>query len=262
MLNWIHVHTSHRDGSRRWYLSWGEQLNWGVRIELSRRWRSSFIATVGYGGQEDFAEWTLAIPWLFFLHVAFDTPFRWKRLRPFDGKYSESEARIGFRSVGGTLYFLLGHDSSAGWYSTHGRGGAAGRWLRDIKRNKEVTLFRGDWVLGKPQHTLEVLEENIPVVVNVGQWDGDVYGGTAKHTRRTWKRRFSTKVSDGFEIEMQEGVPFPGKGENSWDCGDDAYFGFGGETIEAAIEDIVNKVKQRRYDGWRPESELKETASA
>ena len=100
-------------------------------------------------------------------------------------------------------------------------------------------------------HSLEVLEADIPVVVDVGQWEGDSYRGTAKHTRRTWKRRFSTKVSDGYEIDMREGVPFPGKGENSWDMGDDAYYGFGGETIEKAVSHIVAEVQKRRYDGWR-----------
>ena len=127
----MHRHTSHRDGSKRWYLSWGERSDWGVRVELSRRWRSGFIATCGYGG-EDFFEWTLALPRLFFLHTAFDTPFRWKKLRPFDGKYSESKAKFGLRQVAGTLYLFVGRDSMGTWYGTHGKGGPVGRWLRDI----------------------------------------------------------------------------------------------------------------------------------
>ena len=252
----MHRHTSHRDGSKRWFLNWGHNLDWGVRVEVSRRWRSGFIATFGYGGQEDFVEWTLALPRLFFLHIAFATPFKGHRLRPFDGKYGESKAKFGLRQVAGTLYLLVGHDPMGTWYGTHGKGGPVGRWLRDIKRNKQVTLFRGDWILGRPRHTLEVLEEGIPIVAEVGQWDGDSYRGTAKHTRRTWKRRFSTKVSDGYEIDMQEGIPFPGKGENSWDQGDDAYFGFGGTTIDAALDRIVAETiaARERHGGknWRP----------
>lgn len=252
----MHKHSNRSKGSWRGYIAFGENIDWQWRLEVSRRWRSGFIATCGYGGQEDFFEWTLALPHLFFLHVAFDTPFKWHRLRPFDGKYGESEAKFGLRQVAGTFYLLVGHDSMGTWYGTHGRGGAVGRWLRDIKRNKQVTLFRGDWILGKPRYTLEVLEEGIPIVANVGQWDGDNYRGTAKHTRRTWKRRFSTKVSDGYEIDMQEGIPFPGKGENSWDQGDDAYFGFGGATIEAALDHIVaDTIKARERHGgpgWRP----------
>lgn len=249
----MHKYTIREKGSWRGFLHVGK---FTFRTEVSRRWRSGLIATVGYGGQEDFAEWTLAIPRLFFLHVAFDTPFRWKKLRPFDGKYSESEAKVGLLTVGGTLYLLVGHDSMGTYYSTHGKGGPLGRWLRDIKRNRQVTLFRGDWILGKPHHSLEVLQADIPITVNVGQWDGDDYVGTAKHTRRTWKRRFTTKVSDGYEIDMKDGIPFPGKGENSWDQGDDAYYGFGGATIEGAIAHIVrDTIKARERHGgknWRP----------
>lgn len=251
-----HAFSSHHDGSKRWFLHWGRQLAWGFGIEFSRRWRYGLNLTAGYGGQENFVEATVAIPFLFFFHIAFDTPWRWKKLRPFDGKYSESEATFGLRTVGGTLYLLVGHDSMGTYYGTHGRGGPIGRWLRDIKRNKQVTLFRGDWILGKPRHTLEVLQEAIPITVNVGQWDGDSYRGTAKHTRRTRKRRFTTKVSDGYEIDMEEGIPFPGKGENSWDMGDDAYFGFGGATIEAAVADIIADTLDRRNrhggKNWRP----------
>lgn len=253
----MHSHTIKGDGSIRWFLNWGHKLDWGVRVEWSRRWRSTFIATVGYGGEEDFAEWTLALPRLFFLHFAFDTPFRWKRLRPFGGRYSESEAKFGLYQVAGTLYFLVGHDSMGTFYSTHGRGGAIGRWLRDIKRNKQVTLFRGDWILGNPRYSLDVLEAGIPIVVDVGQWDGDSYRGTAKHTRRSTKRRFSTKTWTAYEIDMEQGIPFPGKGENSWDQDDDAIFGFGGATIETAIEHIVaDTLRARARHGgpnWRPQ---------
>lgn len=173
----MHKHSNRANGSWRGYIYFSEQANWQVRAEVSRRWRNGLIATCGYGGQEDFFEWTLAIPRLFFLHLAVDTPFKWKRLRPFDGKYSESEAKFGLYQVAGALYLLVGHDAMGSYYGTHGRGGFVGRWLRDIKRNRQVTLFRGDWILGRARHSMAILEENIPVTVNVGQWDGDSYQG-------------------------------------------------------------------------------------
>ena len=249
MYTYWHHRRSSNEGIR-WWLTLGKSE---FRGQITRKWRSGMIATCGYGGQEDFFEWTLAFPRLFFAHLAFDTPFRWHRLRPFDGKYGESERKVGLRSLGGRLILLLGHDAMGEYRGTYrGRAGVLGRYWRDLRYNQEVTLFDMDWLLGKPRHSMTVLEANIPVVVNVGQWDGDTYMGTAKHTRRQWKRRFSTKVSEGYEIDMQQGIPFPGKGENSWDCGDDAYFGFGGETIEGAIEHIVGEVKRRRGENWRP----------
>lgn len=244
----MHWHTIHQDHSRRWWLSGG---SFELRGEVSTRWRSGFIATAGYGGQEDFAEATFAVPRLF-LHLAFDTPFKWHRLRPFDGKYGESEALFGLRQVGGELRLLIGHDAMAGWHSTHGRGGAVGRWFRDIRRNHEVTLFRGDWILGRPRYTREILEDAIPVTVIVGQWDGDQYQGTARKERATWRRRFQTTTREDYDIAMAQGIPFPGKGENSWDCGDDAVFGFSGATIEGAIARVVTDVVERRGPNWRP----------
>lgn len=238
---YFHRHTIRAERSLRWWVNIG---SFELRGEFSRRWRSGFILTAGYGGQEDFAEATFAISRLFFAHLAFDTPSKWHRIRPFDGRYGQSEREFGLRAVRGTLYLLVGHDAMGTYYGTGKRWWQ--RWFNDIRRNQQVTLFRGDWVLGMPRHSLEVLESGIPVTVNVGQWPGDSYTGTATHTRRTWKRRFSTKVSDGYEIEMQQGIPFPGKGENSWDCGDDAYFGFGGPTIESATERIIADVKRRR----------------
>lgn len=250
---YIHRYVIREPRSWRGFLHLG---SFDFRIEVSRRWRSSFIATCGYGGQEDFAEWTLAIPRLFFFHFAFDTPFKWHRIRPFDGKYGESERKIGLYQVAGELRLLLGHDSMGGWHGTNGRFGPLGRAWRDLRWNQEITLFRGDWILGKPRHSLEVLEEDIPVTVTVGQWPGDSYAGTAKLERRTRKRRFSTTVTEGYTIDMQEGIPFPGKGANSWDCGDDAYYGFGGATIESAVEHIIaDTIKARERHGgknWRP----------
>ena len=246
MSTYFHRHSIKEKRGRRWFL-----YIWKLtfRLEAYVRTRNGFRATVGYGGQEDFMEWTLSVPRLFFLHFAFNTPHKWKRIRPFDGKYGESQAAFGLYQVAGTLYLLVGHDSMGTYYGT----GKRWRWLKDIWRNKQITLFRGDWLLGKPVHSLVVLEENIPVTVDVGQFDGDVYHGTAKHTRRTWKRRFSTKVSDGYEIDMgNEGIPFPGKGENSWDIDDDAYYGFGGEAIDGAVAHIVAEVVKRRGANWRP----------
>lgn len=254
---YIHRYVIREPRSWRGFLHLG---NFDFRIDVSRRWRGGFIATCGYGGSEDFAEWTLAIPRLFFFHFAFDTPFKWHRIRPFDGKYGESERKIGLYQVAGELSLLLGHDSMGGWHSTHGRFGPLGRAWRDLRWNQEITLFRGDWILGRKRCTTEVLQEGIPVTVTVGQWAGDSYSGTAKLERRTWKRRFSTTVREDYTIHMQEGIPFPGKGENSWDCGDDAYYGFGGATIESAVEHIIaDTIKARERHGgknWRPSKDF------
>jgi len=54
-------------------------------------------------------------------------------------------------------------------------------------------------------------------------------------------------------VDMEEPIPFPGKGENSWDCGDDALHGscFPCRTVEEAIGNVVGTVlrNRKRYGG-------------
>ena len=100
------------------------------------------------------------------------------------------------------------------------------------------------------------------------------YRGTVTIERRTWTRprwpfRFG-KVGEnevlfmeclGYDLKMEDGeqIPFPGKGENSWDCGEDALFGQSGNgTVADAIAGAVKSVlrSRQKYGGsiaWKPE---------
>lgn len=59
-------------------------------------------------------------------------------------------------------------------------------------------------------------------------------------------------------MKMEEPVPVPGKGENDWDCGDDAIHGstFAATTIPEAIGKMVGSAMRtrERYASldWRP----------
>lgn len=102
------------------------------------------------------------------------------------------------------------------------------------------------------------------------------YKGTVKVYRRTWSRsrwpfRFGTlpgsessgilfRESLGYNLDMDKGeeIPHPGKGENSWDCGEDGTFAASGEGgLVDAIADAVKYAMRRRlrHGGsldWRP----------
>jgi hypothetical protein len=56
-------------------------------------------------------------------------------------------------------------------------------------------------------------------------------------------------VRDGVKLDIPGGIPHNGKGENSWDCGDDGLWGCGGDTVEEAIGHAVSSVlrSRRRY---------------
>lgn len=70
-----------------------------------------------------------------------------------------------------------------------------------------------------------------------------------------WRRAYLPwgKTVMRAHIDCKEGVPFPGKGENSWDCGDDAIYSTcaPAKTVEEGIAGYVESVlrNRRRYGG-------------
>lgn len=77
------------------------------------------------------------------------------------------------------------------------------------------------------------------------------YPCTIAMTDARWKRPRLPWASHRIRrahIECGQGIPFPGKGENSWDCGDDATYSMTcpAETAEEAIGRLVVSVLERR----------------
>lgn len=123
-------------------------------------------------------------------------------------------------------------------------------WVRGISLNLP------DLLLGRNRHTCTTVntfdieipmpEKNYPAKVNIehGIWKRPLW--LAKVRRSAW-------------VEIPGGIPFPGKGENSWDCGMDGLFGYGCSGIKA--EEIIAQGVQsvlesrRKYAGsvaWVP----------
>jgi hypothetical protein len=77
-----------------------------------------------------------------------------------------------------------------------------------------------DALFGKPKHSLEILSEQ-DITMPEGKYPAHV-----KRERRTWKRPrgFTPLVREYWDVDVESGIPVPGKGENSWDCDDDAIF--------------------------------------
>jgi hypothetical protein len=87
------------------------------------------------------------------------------------------------------------------------------------------------------------------------------YAATVKIKQRTERRAripWPVRVSRSASIDIEMGIPVPGKGENSWDCGDDAIFGTGSNepSIAAAIGAAVRAATDHRLrhggPDWRP----------
>lgn len=89
-----------------------------------------------------------------------------------------------------------------------------------------------------------------------------VYRGTATVETRTWTRpRWpfgAWHTGRSITVDCPGGVPHPGKGENSWDCDEDATFASStrARTVGEAVGQFVGHVLERRQRyggaGWRP----------
>jgi hypothetical protein len=110
-----------------------------------------------------------------------------------------------------------------------------------------VTFNLRDFVLGRTDYTCETLGPAFAVSIPMPE---GVYTATFQPQRQTWTRpRWRRSlVRESFDIRIPKGIPFAGKGENSWDCGDDGLFGMGAEgTVEQAVATVRESVMARRH---------------
>lgn len=110
-------------------------------------------------------------------------------------------------------------------------------WIRGVSFDIK------DAVLGKRTYHAEELAL-VPVVVPMpeGQYHAVATVKRVTRGRTRWFKRTGREVS----LDIPKGIPFAGKGENSWDCGDDGLFGIGGDSIDAAIANAQRSVTNRR----------------
>ncbi len=92
-----------------------------------------------------------------------------------------------------------------------------------------------------------------------------IYSVDVELAEDSWKRPrwpWPTKIMRA-HIECPSGIPVPGKGENSWDCGEDATFGLtcGASSFQDAMSKLYETVmsSRERHGGrnWMPEQKVK-----
>lgn len=111
----------------------------------------------------------------------------------------------------------------------------------------KVRLRLRDWSLGRKVYEKTELRRE-PVAIPL---DGREYEGVWTLTRETWKRPrwpFLSHERVGSWIDVEHPPAFSGKGENSWDCGDDAIFGCGSKALTPAVAvgDYIKAVLRNR----------------
>lgn len=139
-------------------------------------------------------------------------------------------------------------------------------WVNDTEWHKSdpfwkkhIVITPADILFGRRKHTQKDLSEHYAEI----PMPEANYPAKIKLFESTWKRPrwpFSEKMIRA-DIDMFTPIPFPGKGENSWDCGEDATHSMTGpySTVEDAIEAMRKSVMRdrERYGGqdWQPSTD-------
>lgn len=178
---------------------------------------------------------------VFSFYLELERFFRWL---PYSRRKKTREYGVKFHD--GSMWVDIGAQP---WESN-----SSDRWFE-----KTHCFHVSDWILGRSKY---VEDPNPQVYLNVPfAMPERVYRGTVKLADDAWHRRFGKTVVARAHIEMNKGdaIPHPGKGENSWDCGEDATYSMTcpAKTLEEAIASMIESAmrSRRRHGGsvnWRP----------
>lgn len=139
-----------------------------------------------------------------------------------------------------SLWIYLWHDPMGGW------------WSKDKWYKKGIVIHFDDLFLGKSKYSSEVMEtKNVLIPMPEGS-----YKATINMELCTWKRKrwFAQKLLRA-DIKLESPIPYMGKGENSWDCGEDGMYGLSccANSIENAISKCVESAMESRRKYGTPE---------
>lgn len=135
-------------------------------------------------------------------------------------------------------------------------------WRRSDAKWRRGSFYPLDFVFGRQRYVNEVLSKHEEVPVTI-PGDPTTYYATIALERPVWTRPrwpwWPLKVTHRTaDIELLYPIPLPGKGENPWDCGDDATFSMStaATTVDEAIAKLVASVERdrKRHGGahWKP----------
>jgi len=244
-------HTGHKSSLRnfRWWLhgpgGWCFNVEWV--INLKQTFALSFSI-----GENDLPAISLyfGLPFLFTLYLTLES----KRFRPLvptvrtksyvrPGEYWDMPItrRVGVKVFGGKIWFDLW---SAENDSSHNK-----KW-------QEFNFAPLDFIFGHSRYSrLNELSEETKIIMPEGRYPATITIYTAVWSRPRWP--FARRV-ERVEVEIPGGIPIPGKGESSWDVGDDAIVSVtvAAETREEAKRKVFGLVMDRRIRcaaaDWQP----------
>lgn len=195
------------------------------------------LALIRHDGLEGQVTLSIGFPWLFYFAFGWHC---WKRFGAHYGDHDQHTTGIKVYKFG--IYFLVAADEDE----------SPLRWGWELK------LHPKRFLLGRSEYSKRHIEtiERVPVHLPEG-----IYLATVELFESSWKRPrwpFTKRILRA-DIEVDGGIAIPGKGENSWDIGDDAVFSqicpakTAGEAAKS-LADSVMRTRQRYGKGyaWRP----------
>jgi hypothetical protein len=201
------------------------------------------------GGEDPLVSFGLILPRLACLVFGFAVPIRWLR-------WWMTEDRVfalKFGYVNSIVRILIAH---ADWAEHCGMTDYYRR--QKPRKYTDLQLWPGweivvrlppilRWIFGKEGSVTEVLDTR-PVKFEM---DGRVYVGTWTLSRQSRQRPrwpWAYRVSLSSWLEVPKPPRFAGKGESSWDCGDDGIYGAGSKelTPAGALGDYIKAVLRKR----------------
>lgn len=160
-----------------------------------------------------------------------------------------------YRYSGREVGFSLSYDKDGALPSLHLRFDG---WVDNMEWDSRTPKWRHfstdifDHVFGPTKHmeALLVPKKAVKIPMPEGSYDGTFELKERRISRKYWPL---TETFTTAHVEVDVGIPHEGKGENSWDCGEDATYGLScPATGEAdAISKVVKSVleSRRKYNG-------------
>lgn len=224
---------------RAWF-HWGNDNNIGWSWNFWSHFCHAYTTVGGIGAEDTLAGGVALPPVAFWWSVELRNPPTWlKRLQErmgYDGR------EVGVHIHNSTLWVKL-------WAPEH-------EWSADQPKWMDWNFNPIDFILGANRYThqsLETVEVEVPMPEGVYPAKVEVFESTWKRDRWPWPKRMVRT-----RIKPAKPIPVPGKGENSWDCEDDAIWGqtSPASTPEAAVAALVASAMETRAKhggpNWQP----------
>lgn len=260
-----HTYFTKSDGGFRWW--WHMPFKWKNRgclnIELSHQFRKHPHCLLSFCiADEPGIGFSLAVPFLFYFHIAVEhnlvyklTNYFGRNSKPFrmpDGRMvtSSENREVRFAVHDWSLWWEIWRDSSS--------------WDSGTPKWRSGVFHPLDALFGRMVHEEKICCHNLGQL-NMPEMAYQVLIEWSDITRyrKRWKAWPFLEKYQRSDLVPQFPIPHPGKGENSYDCGEDATFSMScqADSNYDALNKLYNSVMRSRERhgncsdpmAWRPE---------